>query len=157
MNGSSTVDDLDVGIVQLLDQDGRMSNVEMAKRLNVSESTIRQRLKRLVGGHVLRMQPLLNMERFGQWHLVLIGLSIEGRQLEQCARQLNTLDEVVNTMIVTGRFDLIATLLLENRRSLTEFITGKLAKVPGIRDSETFLCLKKSDPWVDAACLVRER
>ncbi len=151
------MDDVDVGIVQLLEQDGRMSNVEMAKRLNVSESTIRQRLKRLVGGHVLRMQPLLNAERFGEWHLVLVGLSIEGRQLEQCARQLSALPEVVNTMIVTGRFDLIATLLLENQKRLAEFITQKLAKVPGIRDSETFICLKKSDPWVDAACLVRKR
>ncbi|NLF30051.1 MAG: Lrp/AsnC family transcriptional regulator [Planctomycetes bacterium] len=151
------MDEVDVGIVQLLEQDGRMSNVEMAKRLKVSEATIRQRLKRLVGGRVMRMQPMLNAERFGEWHLVLVGLSIEGRQLEQCARQLTDLPEVVNTMIVTGRFDLIATLLLENQRSLKDFITKKLARVPGIRNSETFICLKKSDPWVDAACLVRKR
>lgn len=151
------MDELDVGVVRLLEQDGRMSHSEIARRLGVSEGAIRQRLKRLIAGRMLRIQPVLNMERFGEWHLAIIGLNIEGRQLEQCADQIAKLPEVVNTMIVAGHFDLIAMLLLEDQKSLTDFITRKLAKVPGIRNSETFMCLKKSDPWVSAACFVRKQ
>ncbi len=151
------MDALDKDIVGLLERNGRMSNTEIARQLGVSEGAVRMRLKRLMDGRVLRMQPMLNLERFGEWHLAIIGLNIEGRQLEQCADQIAKLPEVVNTMVVAGHFDLIATLLLEDQKSLTAFITRKLSKIPGIRNSETFMCLKKSDPWVSAACFVRRQ
>lgn len=151
-----TLDSLDIGIVKLLETDGRMSNSEIARRQGVSEGAVRMRLKRLIEGRILRIQPMLNLERFGEWHLAVIGLNIEGRELEQCAAQLAAFPEVVTAMVVAGHFDLMLTLLLEDQKSLTDFITRKLGKVPGIRDSETFVCLKRTDPWVSAACLVRK-
>jgi len=150
------MDELDIGIVRLLDQDGRMSNVEVAKHLGVSEGAVRLRLKRLIDGRVLRIQPMLNMYRLRPMNVAVMGLSIEGRQLERCAENISEFPEVLSTMVVAGRFDLLITLLLKDHESLTEFVTRRLSKVPGVRNSETFVCLKKCDPWIGASGIVRQ-
>jgi len=142
--------------VRLRNRDGRMSNVEVAKHLGVSEGAVRLRLKRLIDGRVLRIQPMLNMHRLRPMNVAVMGLSIEGRQLERCAEDISKFPEVLGTMVVAGRFDLLITLLLENSESLTEFVTRRLSKIPGVRNSETFVCLKTCDPWISAGGMVHE-
>ena len=147
------MDDLDIRITEILSEDGRIANSEIARRLGVSEGTVRQRLKRLIESGAVKVQALVNAAQFPGWYLAVIGLSLEGRELEQCAALINQLPEVQQTMIVTGRYDLLVTVLLDSRKGLVEFVTHKLSSIPGIRNSETFVCLKDYDPWIPAACL----
>jgi Lrp/AsnC family transcriptional regulator for asnA, asnC and gidA len=141
------MDSLDLRIAEMLADDGRMTNSEIARRLNVSEGTIRQRLKRMIDAGQLRIQPMLNGDLFPNRYLAVIGLQIEGQQLEKCAQEVDQLPEVLRTLIVTGRYDLLVFLLLDSHAAMVDFVTHKLSRVHGIRESETFVCLKNSDPW----------
>jgi Lrp/AsnC family transcriptional regulator for asnA, asnC and gidA len=147
------MDNLDLRIAESLAGDGRLSNSEIARRLNVSEGTIRQRLKRMIDSGQLRIQAMLNGELFPHRYLAVIGLQIEGRELEKCAEEINQLPEVLRTLIVTGRYDLMAFLLLDSHAAMVDFVTHKLSRIKGIRESETFVCLKNSDPWFAVSSL----
>jgi Lrp/AsnC family transcriptional regulator for asnA, asnC and gidA len=149
------MDATDLRIISLLARNGRAMNSDIARRVDVSEGTIRLRLRRLIDSRVLKIEALVNTERTPGPYLAVIGLSIEGRQLEKCAEQINRFREVQRTLIVTGRYDILVTLLLDSHYGLVDFVTHKLSRIPGIRNSETFVCLKNYDPWFPATCLDR--
>lgn len=149
------MDETDLKITMILAEDGRLANSEIARQLGISEGTVRQRLKKLIDADVVKVQAQVNSDRVPNQVLAIIGLKIEGRQMERCAEQINRFAEVQRTMIVTGRYDLLVTLLLDGQDRLVDFVTHKLSQVKGIRDSETFVCLKNYDPWFPAVCLGR--
>ena len=150
------MDNTDLRIAAALAKDGRMPNSEIARRLGVSEGTVRQRLKKLVDAGILKIQAMVNSEEVPKLYPVLIGMKLEGREIERFAEQINQFPEVQRTMIVTGRYDILISLLLDSHHDLVDFITTKLWKVPGVRDSETYICLKNYDPWFTVDCLSRQ-
>jgi Lrp/AsnC family transcriptional regulator for asnA, asnC and gidA len=149
------MDDIDLRIAKILAEDGRLANSEIARRLAVSEGTVRQRLKRLIASKAVQIRVMVSSEQFAEFYFAVIGLSIEGRQLGKCAEQIDRFPEVQQTLIVTGRYDLLVSLLLKSRADLVEFVTHKLSTVPGIRNSETFVCLKNYDPWFEVTSVDR--
>jgi len=149
------MDSLDLRIAKALAENGRVANSEIARHIGVSEGTVRQRLKRLTEAGILKVQAMVNSEQVLNQYMAIIGLSLEGRQLEKCAEQINEFPEVQRTLIVTGRYDILVSLLLDSHEGLVDFVTHKLSKITGIRDSETFVCLKNYNPWFPAACLGR--
>ena len=149
------MDETDVRITRELSADGRAANSEIARQIGVSEGTVRQRLKKLVDGGVVKVQAQVNSHQVPNLYLAIIGLKLEGREMEKCAEQINQFPEVQRTMIVTGRYDILASLLLDSHERLVDFVTHKLSRVKGIRDSETFVVLKNYDPWFPASCLDR--
>ena len=149
------MDNTDLRIAAVLAEDGRMPNSEIARRLGVSEGTVRQRLKKLIDAGIIKIQAMVNSEAVPNLYPVLIGMKLEGREIERFAEQINQFPEVQRTMIITGRYDILISLLLDSHHDLVNFVTTKLWKVPGVRDSETYICLKNYDPWFTADCLAR--
>jgi Lrp/AsnC family transcriptional regulator, regulator for asnA, asnC and gidA len=147
------MDDTDLRIVAVLAEDGRMPNSEIARRLGVSEGTVRQRLKKLIDTGIVKIQAMVNSEEVPNLYPVLIGIKLEGREIERFAEQINQFSEVQRTMVITGRYDILISLLLDSHRDLVDFVTTKLWKIPGVRDSETYICLKNYDPWFTVNCL----
>ena len=62
--------------------------------------------------------------------------------------EINRLPGVQSTMIVTGRYDLIVNVMLSSRQSLVDFVTGHLSRIPGVRQSETFVVLCSYGYWM---------
>ena len=149
------MDDTDLRITMALAEDGRIANSEIARRLGVSEGTVRQRLRKLIDAGVVKIQAQVNADQVPGQYLAVIGLKLEGRELEKCAEQLNRFAEVQRALIVTGRYDILVSLLLDSHDRLVDFVTHRLSQVRGIRDSETFVVLKNYDPWFPALCLDR--
>ena len=59
------IDDVDREIIRLLQKDGRLTNTEIAKELNVTEGTIRKRLNRLVTERIIIIAAVLNLPFMG--------------------------------------------------------------------------------------------
>lgn len=150
MSTSRTYDDTDMRIAHMLGEDGRLSNRELARRLGVSEGSIRQRLGRLLSSGALRIAAQANIEHQPEAFLAIVGVKIDGRRLTDCAERIARLPSVVTTMIVTGRHDLMAIILAPSRQTLVDFVTNELSGVPGVLDSETSVVLKSLDFWVAA-------
>jgi Lrp/AsnC family transcriptional regulator for asnA, asnC and gidA len=143
------LDDVDRGIIQALRTDGRANNSAIAAQLGVAEGTVRQRMRKLTEAGVVRVSALVNPEIISEHQLCVIGLKVEEtKRLEASALDVSRLPEVRSVAIVTGRYDLLAEVLVDSNHGLIRFLSESLAQVPGIQSSETFLLLKTYDKWI---------
>jgi len=144
------MDAIDIQIAHLLGQNGRISNREIARRIGVAEGTVRQRLSRLMDEGKLRVTAQFDIEAIPEAYIAVVGVKIDGRRLTECALEVERLPSVLSTMIVTGRYDLMAMVLAFSRQTLVDFVTDQLSKVPGVRESETYVVLKNFNHWLAA-------
>jgi Lrp/AsnC family transcriptional regulator for asnA, asnC and gidA len=144
------MDAVDLQIAYLLGKNGRLSNREIGRRIGIAEGTVRQRLANLTESGALRVTAQIDIEEVPEAHIALVGLKIDNRRLNECAREVNRLPSVLTTMIVTGRYDLIAVVLALSRQTLVEFVTDELSRIPGVKDSETYVVLKNINHWIPA-------
>lgn len=143
------LDAIDQRIVDALRADGRATHSAIAETLGVAEGTVRQRLKKLLDSDAFRVAGMVNPEVMPEHQVCVIGLKVdESRHLDARAREVARLPEVRSVAIVTGRYDLIAEVLVTSNQGLIQFLSRSLAKVEGIASSETFLLLKTYNKWI---------
>ena len=136
------LDAIDLSIIESLQKDGREAFAQIAERLNVSPGMIRQRYSRLVEMGYLKIVAVTNPLMMGIRTMALIGIHTDGHKLLQVAEKISHLDEVVYLVIVSGRYDIICEVFCRDNEDLLKFLTEKLAKVDGIRETESFMHLK---------------
>lgn len=143
------LDDIDRGIVEALRADGRTNNSVIAAKLGIAEGTVRQRMRKLTEAGVVRISALVNPEIISEHQLCLVGLKLaDSKRLESSAEEISQLPEVRSVAIVTGRYDLLAEVLVDSNHGLIRFLSESLAKVTGVESTETFLLLKTYDKWI---------
>lgn len=141
-------DTLDWKIMDLLRKE-HWNNNALARKLNVSEGTIRQRLKRLKDHEVLRVRGQINPDILEDQQLALIGVNLsDAKMLEAKAQEVVDLPHVLSVSIVSGRYDIMIELLVNSNKGLVDFLTKHLSTVDGLHSSETFLMLKSYHKYV---------
>ena len=91
------MDELDTKIIALLQEDGRASNAGIARKVGVSEGTVRRRLKRLVDDEFVRVVALLDPVKMGYASEALVGVQVDLDKVDQVADDLSELEEVTWT------------------------------------------------------------
>ncbi|MCM8535844.1 MAG: Lrp/AsnC family transcriptional regulator [Lentisphaeraceae bacterium] len=143
------LNNLDWDIIKELQKNGREPNSTIAKKLNVTEGTIRQRVKKLLEAGVLRVSGQLNPEFLESHQMVLMGVNIkESTKLMSIFDELNNLEEVHSVAITSGRYDLFIQVMVSSNLGLVDFLTGSLAAIEGISQTETFVLLKTKNYWL---------
>jgi Lrp/AsnC family transcriptional regulator for asnA, asnC and gidA len=140
---------LDWQIIRELQRNGREPNSTIAKKLNVTEGTIRQRVKKLLEAGVLRVSGQLNPEFLEGHQMILMGINIkESSRLEKTFHELESLEEVHSVAITSGRYDIFIQVIVSNNLGVVNFLTDSLAKISGIMQTETFVLLKTKNYWL---------
>lgn len=139
---SGRLDSIDQHIIEAMRKDGREAFAQIAEQLNVSPGMIRQRYNRLVELGYLKVVAVTNPLMMGMRTLALIGIRTDGRKMLQVAENVAKLNEVVYLVIVSGRYDIMAEVFCKDDEDMLKFLTEKLAKVDGIRETETFMHMK---------------
>jgi len=143
------LNNLDWEIIKELQKNGREPNSSIAKKLNITEGTVRQRAKKLLEAGVLRVSGQLNPEFLEGHQMVLMGVNIsESSRLEKVFDNLNDLDEVHSVAITSGRYDLFIQVIVSSNLGLVNFLTDSLAEIDGISQTETFVLLKTKNYWL---------
>ena len=141
------IDQTDRAIISLLQDDARQSNAAIARVIGVSEATIRRRIKMMVDDGIVAIQAVPNPTKFGLNTTAMIGIDVQPNHLDPVAEALNARDEVGFLGVSTGRYDLLVWILVESLGQLREFLEGFLAKVPGVRKTETLVLLDVKKRW----------
>ena len=141
-NQASRLDNIDQYIIDAMRKDGREAFAQIAEKLNVSPGMIRQRYNRLVELGYLKVVAVTNPLMMGMRTMALIGIHTDGHRLLQVAEEISKLDEVVYLVVVGGRYDIICEVFCRDHEDLLKFLTEKLAKISGIRETESFIHLK---------------
>jgi Lrp/AsnC family transcriptional regulator for asnA, asnC and gidA len=141
-NQSGRLDNIDQYIIDAMRKDGREAFAQIAEKLNVSPGMIRQRYNRLVELGYLKVVAVTNPLMMGMRTMALIGIHTDGVKMLQVAEEISRIDEVVYLVIVSGRYDIICEVFCRDHEDLLRFLTEKLAKIDGIRETESFIHLK---------------
>lgn len=136
------LDDFDRAIIEAMRRDGRTSFSQIAEQLHVSPGMIRMRYNRLVELGYLKVVAVTNPLMMGKRTMAMIGVRTDGRKMLEVANQLTAFDEVVYVIVVSGRYDLMIEVFCRDHEDLLNFLTEKLAKVDGVRETESFMHLK---------------
>ena len=129
-------------MIELLQQDGRMTVIDLARSLGVTEVTARRKLKRLLNDGVMRVVATVDPFDVGYETPVIIGLKVAMGYVEQVAERLSALPQVRYVGASTGRVDLIIEVVVRTNLELAEFLMNEIAVIEGITDSETNLIVR---------------
>jgi Lrp/AsnC family transcriptional regulator for asnA, asnC and gidA len=141
-------DEIDWKIIDIL-REGHIPNNAIAKQLGVSEGMIRQRIKRLKESDILTIKALINPDVLENQQLSLVAINVkEHALLEDKAKEIAKLSNVLSVSVASGRYDMIVEVLVSSNRGLVQFLTDVLSKVSGIASTESFMMLKTYKKFV---------
>jgi Lrp/AsnC family transcriptional regulator for asnA, asnC and gidA len=135
------IDKLDQNIILQLRKNARLSNVALAKLLNASERTIRNRIAHLTEKGIISTTVIPNLEMLGFNFMGIMGLQIRRADLKQVTAKLVQQPSVCYLVNVTGQYDLIAIVLTRSAKDFSDFVETQISSIPSVIRTETFVCL----------------
>ena len=136
-----SLDALDEKIINVLKENARQSSEKLAKKLNVSPTTVRRRLKKLSRTGAVRMVALVDPSKAGISLLTIIAFDVAQDGVDSTLQLLSEQPEIKWISTTTGRFDIVVEAAFRNTNELSDFLQKKLSGLKGLKDTETFVCL----------------
>ncbi|MDX1991827.1 MAG: Lrp/AsnC family transcriptional regulator [bacterium] len=144
---TTELDEIDIAILRELQADGSLSNVELARRVNLSPPATHTRVKQLEQlGYIRSYAALLDREKMGYDMLCFITVSLQIHQPEVVAsfrEAITHMPEVLECHHVTGDYDYILKVATRNRSDLQRFLMDKLTPLENIAHIHTRLVLSE--------------
>jgi len=150
-------DKLDVELIRELQKNGRAKQVELARKLNIVEGTVRKRIKALVENNIIKTVAAPNISKLGYNFIGFMALQVQVAKLREIADILAKKPNVCYLAFVTGRYDMIAIVITRSPEEFAHLIEKEISAIPGIVRPETFVnleTLKGGWPMVDTTQLL---
>ncbi len=146
-----TLDATDRKILRLLQQDARISNLDLAAQVNLSPTPCARRVRRLEDeGYIIGSMVLLDPEKLELALTAYIGVTMErhtNEQFEQFESQVVRFPEVVGCSVVTGRAeDYLLKVVVRSMKHYEEFLLGRLSRLPGVTNLHSSFELRNVTP-----------
>jgi len=132
------IDSIDLDIVNMLMEDGRMQAAEIARRLgNKSERAIRYRIDRMVENEVIRISAIVNPKGLGMSVVADVWLEVESGLILEVARKMAEFENVSYVACSIGETDVSVQVQARDTTEVYRFVTEVMGKVPGVRKTTT--------------------
>jgi Lrp/AsnC family leucine-responsive transcriptional regulator len=144
---SRRLDRIDIGILNQLQQNARITNSELARAVNLSPTPCFNRVRALDKLGLFKQQvTLLNPDVLGLQVNVFIQVSLE-KQVEDGLRRfeeaINARPEVMECYLMTGDADYLLRVVMPDIHALERFIVDHLTKIPGVSNIRSSFALKQ--------------
>jgi Lrp/AsnC family transcriptional regulator for asnA, asnC and gidA len=145
------IDKIDRMIVNLLMEDGRMPCSELARRLgNTTERAVRYRLERMRKEGLLKIAAVASPLAMGFPVITDVFIEVEPGMIQEVAQKLVKFENITYVACSTGDRDVSVQLVARSNPDAYAFVTGVIAKVPGVRKTTSSvvpLILKDVYDW----------
>lgn len=129
-------DEVDLHILRLLQEDGRMTNADLARTVGLSPPSVLQRVRKLEDLGVIRgYSTLLDQEKLGFSLTVFAQISLALHQeapIERFRRAIQDIPEVLECYHVSGEFDFLLKIVVEDMKAYEALVRDKLSKIKGL-------------------------
>ena len=135
------IDAVDLQIIDILGTDGRMPVLAISKKLDLPNSTVRKRIKRLEEEGIIQFSCEVNLKKFPRILIMFVGIEAS----EKYKGQLEEIYQIPNVLYVsgsTGRYDYIAMFAATSRDMVIDVIGSQLHSLRGVTRTESFLMLR---------------
>ena len=133
MANSVAIDDVDRNIVELLRENGRCPNQQIADSLGLTAATVSSRIRRMEEANLLRVVAVSDFAAHGYNLLMEVAIEVDGRPASDVAAELAEFPEVFAAHLVSGRYDIDILVALREFDDLPHLLLEKFSQISGIR------------------------
>lgn len=130
------LDNFDKQLLSTLQKDGRISNVELAETVNLSESACLRRVRTLEKkGFIDRFVALLDQKRMGLTNTVFVHIVLkreEKSELLAFEEAVKEIPEILECYLMTGEFDYLLHIVVANMADFERLHNDSLTQLPGV-------------------------
>ena len=141
------LDDMDRAVLELLQQDARITQTDLARQVELSPTGLQKRIRKLEeDGIIERYATILNKEKLGYDMLCFVQVTLQRHNteaVENFRRAVQTMPEVLECHHLTGEYDYLLKIIVYNRKHLERFLLETLTPLTGMDKIRTSLVLSE--------------
>ncbi|ARV09301.1 AsnC family transcriptional regulator [Winogradskyella sp. PC-19] len=140
-----TLDEIDTQILEILQKDSNQTTKRISEQLGMTTSPVFERIKKLEKeGYIKKYVAVLDNKKIGLKLTVFIGITLQGHTrsyLEKFVKEINDFPEIVECHRVSGNFDYLLKLVVEDIEAYETFIISKLTLLPYLGNVQSLITL----------------
>ena len=144
--GLRLLDRIDRNILHTLQNDGRLSYVELAEKVGLSTSPCLERVKRLErDGFIIGYSARLDPQKLAAGLLVFVEISLNytsGNVFNEFRQAVRQWPEIQECHLVSGDFDYLLKIRIADMMAYRELLGEIVHVLPGVRDSRTLVAME---------------
>ncbi len=141
------LDETDVRLLQHLQENARLTNVELAERVGLSPSPCLRRLKRLEADGIIKgYMTLVDQNAIGLPVSVFVSVTLKEQTepaLEEFEARIRTLSQVMECYLMTGTADYMLRVVTADLAAYERFLKDHLTRIPAIASIQSSFALKQ--------------
>ncbi|MEE2003332.1 leucine-responsive transcriptional regulator Lrp [Alkalimonas sp. MEB108] len=141
------LDRTDRKILAELQRDGRVSNVELARRVGLSPTPCLERVRKLEAEqYILGYTALVDPVKVGAALLVFVEITLSKtspEDFDEFSKAVQKLDEIQECHLVSGSFDFLLKTRVSNMAAYRELLGETLLRLPSVRESRTYVVMEE--------------
>ena len=135
------IDDTNKQIIKQL-LDGRKAFSAIADDLMITENTVRSRVNKMIEDGILKISGLIDPTMFPGLQIIMMGVKMKTLDLGRKAEEFSALRGVISAAVVTGRYDLIVQIELNEE---LDFFKYELSKIEDVQEVETYIVYRSKN------------
>mgnify|MGYP001479214297 CR=1 FL=1 len=146
-SGSIQLDEIDKRILNLLQDDGKLTAKHIADKIGLTQTPVYERIRKLERNGVIRgYVALLDPEMVKKDLVVFVNLTLqqhgEGKR-ENFIQNITDLPEVIELYQTSGTYDFMAKVRVEDVLEFRNFLVEKIGKIPNVKDVVSHVVLEE--------------
>lgn len=139
------LDKVDIQILSILQKDSNRTTKSIAEELGMTTSPVFERIKKLEQqGYIKKYVAVLDNKKIGLKQTIFMGITLQGHTrsyLEKFVAQINNFPEVIECHRVSGNFDYLLKLIVEDIEAYEHFVISKLTLLPYLGNVQSLIAL----------------
>ena len=128
------MDDIDKKIVNILQNNFRISYKELGKKVKMAASSVHNRVQKMIDDGIIKKEDtIINPMKAGFETIAILGLSVDPLKMDEIAERIASYDEVLLIATTTGDHDVIVRIIAKDEKSLWRFINEKIKIIDGVK------------------------
>lgn len=132
------IDNIDLEIINLLMEDGRMAASEIARRVgDISERSVRYRIERMVNTGTMKISAIPNPRSLGYTVFADVWLEVDSGSIHDVAKKIAEYECVTYVATSIGERDISVQLVARSNEEVYSIVTETFGRIPGVRKTNT--------------------
>lgn len=149
----SEIDNTDKEILELLQNNSKITFKEIGEKLEMAASTIHHRVKKLEKKGIIQNYTI-NIDPFKVGHgtIAILGLSVDPLKMKQVVEELAKFEQIQLVVTTSGDHDIVIQMMAENDKKLWRFVNEHIKTIEGVRtniDVSSFIDIEKMTNYVN--------
>ena len=130
------MDETDKKILNILQDNYKISYQELSKKVGMAASTIHNRVQNMLDSGIIKdFDTFIDPFKVGYDTVAMLGLSVDPIKIEEVAKKLASFEEVQLIGTTTGDHDIVAKVIAKDEKSLWRFINQKVKTIKGVKSN----------------------